>query len=115
MTKELNLGNLDARCDWGFAGDYVRAMWLMLLQPAAEDYVLATGVTHSVRDLCRIAFEHLGLDCREYVREDAASFRLNEAAQLVGNPTKAREKLDWENKINFQSLVMVDADLNLLT
>jgi GDPmannose 4,6-dehydratase len=116
LAKELHLGNLDARRDWGFAGDYVMAMWLMQQQPAAEDYVLATGVTHSVRDLCRIAFKHLGLDYLDYIREDAAAFRPNEKALLVGNATKAKEKLGWENKIDFQSLVhmMVDADLNLL-
>jgi GDPmannose 4,6-dehydratase len=116
LAKELYLGNLDARRDWGFAGDHVQAMWLMLQQPSAEDYVLATGLTHSVRELCHIAFNHLDLDYRDYVREDAAGFRPNEAAQLVGDAKKAKDKLGWENRIDFQSLVqmMVDADLNLL-
>ena len=88
LAKELRLGNLDARRDWGFAGDYVRAMWLMLQQPHPDDYVLATGETHSVRDLCEEAFSHLGLDYREYVVHEAESFRPPETAQLVGNSGK---------------------------
>ena len=117
LAKELHLGNLYARRDWGFAGDYVRAMWLMLQQPQAEDFVLATGQTHSVRDLCDIAFGHLGLDYRDYVREDTAAFRPNESVQLVGNAAKAREQLGWDNEIGFREMVgmMVDADLKLLS
>lgn len=116
LAKELHLGNLDARRDWGFAGDYVRAMWLMLQQTQAEDFVLATGQTHSVRDLCDIAFRHLGLDYRDYVREDAAAFRPNESVQLVGCAEKARAQLGWDNEVGFRDLVgmMVDADLQLL-
>ena len=89
LARELRLGNLDARRDWGFAGDYVRAMWLMLQQPQPDDYVLATGETHSVRDLCDEAFSHVGLDYREHVVQEAESFRPPETAQLVGNPAKA--------------------------
>jgi GDPmannose 4,6-dehydratase len=117
LAKELRLGNLDARRDWGFSGDYVRAMWLMLQQPLANDYVLATGRTHSVRDLCEIAFGHLGLDYRDYVREDIAAYRPNELVQLVGNVARAKEQLGWDNEIGFRELVhmMVDADMELLS
>lgn len=113
LANELRLGNLDARRDWGFAGDYVRAMWLMLQQPHAEDYVVATGEMHSVRELCEIAFGHLGLDYRDYVREDAAAYRPAESVQLVGNSTKARKRLGWVPEVGFQGMVrmMVDADL----
>ena len=113
VAKELRLGNLDARRDWGFAGDYVRAMWLMLQQPQPDDYVLATGETHSVRELCEEAFSHLGLDYRRYVVQEAESFRPPETGQLVGNPAKAHRVLGWKRKISFRDLVrtMVDADL----
>ena len=113
LAKELRLGNLDARRDWGFAGDYVRAMWLMLRQPQSDDYVLATGETHSVRELCDEAFSHLGLDYREYVVKEEESFRPPETAQLVGNPSKAHRVLGWKREISFRDLVrtMVDADL----
>jgi GDPmannose 4,6-dehydratase len=113
LSKELRLGNLEARRDWGFAGDYVRAMWLMLQEPQPDDYILATGETHSVRDLCEEAFSHLGLDYREYVVTEEESFRSPEAAQLVGNPGKARRALGWERTVSFRDLVrrMVDADL----
>ena len=116
LSKELRLGNLDARRDWGFAGDYVRAMWLMLQQPQPDDYVLATGETHSVRDLCEEAFSHLGLDYREYVVLEAESFRAPETAQLVGNPGKARRVLSWKPEVSFRDIVrmMVDADLEAL-
>ena len=116
LAKELRLGNLDARRDWGFAGDYVRAMWLMLQQPQPDDYVLATGETHSVRDLCEEAFSHVGLDHREYVVKEEESFRPPETAQLVGNPTKASRVLGWKREISFRDLVrmMVDADLEAL-
>ena len=116
LEKELRLGNLDARRDWGFAGDYVRAMWLMLQQPRPDDYVLATGETRSVRDLCEEAFSHLGLEYREYVVQEAESFRPPETAQLVGNPAKARGVLGWKREVSFRDLVrrMVDADLEAL-
>ena len=116
LAKELRLGNLDARRDWGFAGDYVRAMWLMLQQPQPDDYVLATGETHSVRDLCEEAFSHVGLDYREYVVLEAESFRSPETAQLLGNPAKARRVLGWKREVSFRDLVrmMVDADLEAL-
>jgi len=116
LAKELRLGNLDARRDWGFAGDYVRAMWLMLQQPRPDDYVLATGETHSVRDLCEEAFSHLGLDYREHVVREAESFRPPETAQLVGNPAKAHRVLGWKPEVSFRDLVrgMVDADLAAL-
>jgi GDPmannose 4,6-dehydratase len=116
LSNVLHLGNLDARRDWGFAGDSVRAMWMMLQQPRADDYVLATGETHSVRDWCNVAFAHLGLDYRDYVREDVASFRPNESIQLVGNSDKARKQLGWLNDVGFRELIcmMVDADLQLL-
>jgi GDPmannose 4,6-dehydratase len=116
LAKELRLGNLDARRDWGFAGDYVRAMWLMLQQPQPDDYVLATGETHSVRDLCEEAFSHAGLDYREHVVQEAESFRPPETAQLVGNPGKAHRILGWKREVSFRGLVrrMVDADLEAL-
>ena len=116
LAKELRLGNLDARRDWGFAGDYVRAMWLMLQQPRPDDYVIATGETHSVRELCEEAFSPLGLDYREYVVQEAESFRPPETAQLVGNPAKAHRVLGWKREASFRDLVrmMVDADLEAL-
>ena len=116
LSTELRLGNLDARRDWGFAGDYVRAMWLMLQQSQPDDYVLATGETHSVRDLCEEAFFHVGLDYREHVVQEAESFRPPETAQLVGNPAKAHRVLGWKREISFRDLVrtMVDADLEAL-
>ncbi len=116
LEKELRLGNLDARRDWGFAGDYVRAMWLMLQQTHPDDYVLATGETHSVRELCEEAFSHVGLDYREYVVKQEESFRPPESAQLVGNPTKAHRVLGWKREVPFRDLVrmMVDADLEAL-
>jgi len=116
LSKELRLGNLDARRDWGFAGDYVRAMWLMLQQPGPDDYVLATGETHSVRELCEEAFSHTGLDYREHVAQEAESFRAPETAQLVGDPGKAHRVLGWRRTVSFRELVrmMVDADLAAL-
>jgi len=116
LEKNLRLGNLDARRDWGFAGDYIRAMWLMLQQPQPDDYVLATGETHSVRDLCEEAFSHAGLDYREHVVHEAESFRPPETAQLVGNPAKAYRALGWKRRVSFRDLVrmMVDADLEAL-
>jgi GDPmannose 4,6-dehydratase len=116
LARELRLGNLDARRDWGFAGDYVQAMWLMLQQPQPDDYVLATGETHSVRELCEEAFSHLGLDYREYVVNEEESFRPPETAQLVGNPAKAHRVLGFKREVSFRDLVrmMVDADLEAL-
>jgi GDPmannose 4,6-dehydratase len=116
LARELRLGNLDARRDWGFASDYVRAMWLMLQQPHPDDYVLATGETHSVRELCEEAFSHLGLDYHEYVVLETESFRAPETSQLVGNPGKAHRVLGWETTVSFRDLVrtMVEADLEAL-
>ncbi len=116
LSGELRLGNLDARRAWGFAGDYVRAMWLMLQQPQPDDFVLATGETHSVRELCEMAFSHLGLDYREYVVTEGESFRPPETAQLVGNPGKAHRVLGWERTVSFHELVrlMVDADVEAI-
>src|SRR6187399_2273515 len=96
LTDTLSLGNLDAQRDWGFAGDYVRAMWLMLQQDKADDYVIATGIEHSVRELVEIAFEHAGLDWRTYVQTDPAFLRPAEVDHLVGSATKARQVLGWE-------------------
>lgn len=114
LERELRLGNLDSRRDWGFAGDYVKAMWLMLQQPEPEDFVLATGETHSVRELCEVAFSRVGLDYRDYVVHQTESFRPPESAQLVGNPAKARRVLGWNPAVGFRELVhmMVDADLD---
>ncbi|MBE0606165.1 MAG: GDP-mannose 4,6-dehydratase [Deltaproteobacteria bacterium] len=116
LARELRLGNLDARRDWGYAGDYVRAMWSMLQQSQPDDYVLATGETHSVRDLCEEAFSHLGFDYREYVVQEEESFRPPETAQLVGNPGKARRVLGWQRTVSFRELVrmMVDADIETI-
>ncbi|MFH1309183.1 MAG: GDP-mannose 4,6-dehydratase [Candidatus Omnitrophota bacterium] len=113
LSKELCLGNLDARRDWGFAGDYTRAMWLMLQQEYAEDYVVATGEIHSVRELCEVAFGCLELDYRDYVREDSALCRSDEFVPLVGNPEKAKKQLGWEPEVKFEEMIkmMVDADL----
>ncbi len=116
-TNELLLGNLDALRDWGFAGDTVNAMWLMLQQNHPEDYLIATGETHSVRDFCECAFSYLGLDYQDYVREDASVYRSVEPAVLVGNADKARTALNWKPKVGFIELVhmMVDADMRKLT
>ncbi len=116
LADELRLGNLDARRDWGFAGDYVRGMWLMLQQPQPDDYVLATGETHSVRDLCEMAFSHLELDYRKYVVAEGEVFRPPETVQLVGNPGKAHRVLGWERTVSFHELVrlMVDADVEAI-
>jgi GDPmannose 4,6-dehydratase len=113
LSKELHLGNLNALRDWGFAGDTVDAMWLMLQYDHADDYVVATGETHSVREFCECAFEYLALDYRDYVREDASAYRPLEAAVLVGNADKARTVLGWKPQVGFDELVhmMVDADM----
>src|SRR5205809_2134754 len=112
-AKEVRLGNLDAKRDWGFAGDYVQAMWMMLQQPKADDYVVASGETHSVRELCTIAFSHAGLDWQEHVVVDPAFVRPAEVDLLIGDASKARRVLGWAPKHSFQQLIemMVDADL----
>ena len=116
LATELRLGNLEAQRDWGFAGDYVEAMWLMLQQSTADDYVVATGETHSVRELAEIAFRRAGLDWEKYVVIDPAFYRPAEVDLLIGAPKKAHEKLGWRPKTTFQQLVemMVDADLERL-
>lgn len=113
LASELRLGNLEARRDWGFAGDYVQAMWLMLQQPKPDDYVIATGQPHSVREFCEIAFSHVGLNYQHYVVQDEENFRVPETTTLVGNPAKAKQLLGWQPKVPFEALVrmMVDADL----
>jgi GDP-D-mannose dehydratase len=113
LATELPMGNLDAERDWGFAGDYVRAMWLMLQQPEPGDYVVATGVAHSVRELCRIAFARVGLEYERHVTLDPRLFRPAEVDHLLGDPTKARTLLGWEPTVTFSDLIetMVDADL----
>ena len=109
----LKLGNLDAKRDWGFAGDYVRAMWLMLQQEKPDDFVIAAGQSHSVQELVELAFSHLDLDWRQYVEIDPSLFRPAEVEHLVGNAAKARRALGWEPKVSFAELVrmMVDAEL----
>ena len=113
LCDSLALGNLDARRDWGFAGDYIKAMWLMLQQPTPDDYVVATGETHPVRELVEIAFQHVGLDWQKYVKVDQRFIRPAEVDLLIGDPTKARTQLGWQQDVNFRGLVtmMVDADL----
>jgi GDPmannose 4,6-dehydratase len=113
LTDHLTLGNLDAQRDWGFAGDYVRAMWRMRQQDEPADYVIATGVSHSVQHLVETAFGHAGLDWRAHVRTDPAFLRPAEVDHLIGDPTKARRVLGWEPSVSFEQLVamMVDADL----
>jgi GDPmannose 4,6-dehydratase len=117
LADHLALGNLEACSDWGFAGDYVRAMWMMMQQDQADDYVIATGVSHSVQQLVEIAFAHAGLDWKQYVRTDPAFLRPAEVDHLIGDPGKARRILGWEPTVNFEQLVamMVDADVARLT
>jgi len=116
LADELRLGNLDARRDWGFAGDYVRAMWLMLQQDQPEDYVIATGETHSVREFVEETFGHLDLDWQKYVVQDERFYRPAEVDLLVGDPSKAKRELGWEPTVGFKQLVqmMVDADMEAL-
>jgi len=116
LAKELRLGNLDSRRDWGFAGDYVRAMWAMLQQDTPDDFVIATGETHSVEELVQTAFDYVGLDWHAYVAQDPRFMRPAEVDLLVGDPSKAGHDLGWEPKVGFKELVymMVDADLALL-
>jgi GDPmannose 4,6-dehydratase len=116
LTEELALGNMDAKRDWGYAKDYVEAMWMMLQQDEPDDYVIATGEAHSVQELVDIAFEHLDLDPEEYVRIDPRFMRPAEVDHLIGDYSKAKEKLGWEPRTSFEELVklMVDSDLELL-
>jgi GDPmannose 4,6-dehydratase len=116
LASELRLGNLEARRDWGFAGDHVEAMWLMLQQDEPGDYVVATDETHSVREFCEIAFAHAGLDYQRYVKVDPKFYRPAEVDLLIGDSTKARKTLGWAPRVKFQELVrmMVDADLALV-
>lgn len=114
--SELRLGNLEAKRDWGYAGDYVKAMWLMLQQDEPGDYVVCSGETHSVREFCELAFAHLGMDYQDFVVIDEAFFRPAEVDMLVGDPSRATAELGWRREVGFQDLVsmMVDADLDLL-
>jgi len=116
QADELVLGNLDARRDWGHAKDYVRAMWMMLQQETPDDYVIATGSTHTVGDCCRVAFEHVDLDFEQYVRTDPRWMRPAEVDLLIGDASKAKEQLGWEPEVTFEELIqgMVDADLATL-
>jgi len=116
MQQELRLGNLEAQRDWGFAGDYVHAMWLMLQQDHADDYVVSTGETHSVREFCEIAFGHVGLDWEQYVVVDEKFFRPAEVDLLIGDSAKAQKVLGWEPETSFEQLVtmMVTADLDFV-
>jgi GDPmannose 4,6-dehydratase len=113
LARELRLGNLDAKRDWGFAGDYVRAMWLMLQQETAVDYVIATGVTHTIRYACEVAFGHMGLDWEQYVVIDERFLRPAEVDLLVGDAGKAARELGWKPEVTFEQMMamMVDADL----
>ncbi|MBI5567355.1 MAG: GDP-mannose 4,6-dehydratase [Chloroflexi bacterium] len=116
LAKDLHLGNLDSKRDWGFAGDYVRAMWLMLQQDRPDDYVVSTGETHSVREFCEVAFDRVQLDWQKYVVQDPAFMRPAEVDHLIGDPAKAGRQLGWEPTVSFKGLVemMVDADMELL-
>lgn len=113
LQQDLFLGNLDAKRDWGFAGDYVRAMWMMLQTEKPDDYVVATGETHSVREFLDLAFSHVGLDWNQYVKIDPRYYRPTEVDLLIGDPSKAKKELGWEPKVSFRQLVtmMVDEDL----
>jgi len=117
LARELRLGNLDAKRDWGFAGDYVRAMWMMLQQPKPEDFVVASGQAHTVRELVELAFDHVGLDWEKHVVVDPAFVRPAEVDLLIGDASRAREKLGWAPTVDFPGLVrmMVDADLERLS
>lgn len=116
FSKELRMGNLDAKRDWGFAGDYVKAMWLMLQQPEPDDYVIATGKTNTVERMVEIAFSHVGLNWRDYTVIDPKFVRPAEVDLLVGDPSKAKKNLGWEAKVSFEELIctMVDADMERL-
>ncbi len=116
LDDKLYLGNLEAKRDWGFAGDYIEGMWMMMQQPVPDDYVLATGETHSVREFLELAFEHAGLDWKKHVEIDPRYFRPAEVDMLLGDATKARNKLGWQPRVSFPELVrmMVDTDLELV-
>jgi GDPmannose 4,6-dehydratase len=116
LAQELRLGNLDAKRDWGHAGEYVKAMWMMLQQPRPDDYVIATGENHSVREFCEIAFRHVGLDYQDWIKVDAALFRPADVETLVGDCSKAREAFGWRPEQGWRELVveMVEADLDLM-
>jgi GDPmannose 4,6-dehydratase len=117
LQDEIVMGNLDARRDWGFAGDYVNAMWLMLQQDEADDYVISTGETHSIEELLTVAFDHVGIDdWRRYVRQDPRFMRPAEVDLLIGDATKARTKLGWKPQVGFEELIrmMVDSDVAAL-
>ncbi len=113
LADTLSIGNLEAHRDWGFAGDYVVAMWRMLQEDRPDDYVVATGVSHSVRELVEVAFAHAGLDWQRHIRVDPTLLRPAEVEYLLGDPSKARAQLGWTPSVNFRELVemMVDADL----
>ncbi len=117
LQKELRMGNLDAKRDWGFAGDYVEAMWLMLQQDKPDDYVIATGETHSIRELLELAFDHVGFDYRQFVVIDSKFIRPAEVDLLCGDATKAKMVLNWKPKMTFKELItiMVDNDIKILT
>lgn len=117
LSKEIKLGNLDAQRDWGFAGDYVRAMWLMLQQDQPDDYVISTNKTHTVRYLTQVAFQHVGLDWEKYVKFDKAFVRPAEVDLLIGDYSKAKSKLGWEPEVSFEKMIqmMVDADIERLS
>jgi GDPmannose 4,6-dehydratase len=116
LEKSLVLGNLDDRQDWGYAPDYIEAMWLMLQQETADDYIIASGETHSVKDVCVIAFSYLGLSYRDFVTTDKKFIRTTEAKQLLGNPDKAQRRLGWKPKTKFKDMIikMTENDLQLL-
>lgn len=117
LAKELRLGNLDARRDWGFAGDYVEAMWLMLQQDAPDDFVIATGETHTVEKLVDVAFSHAGLKWKDFVRQDPAFLRPAEVDLLIGDPSKAQQQLGWKPRVSFEQMIqmMVDSDIERLS
>jgi GDPmannose 4,6-dehydratase len=117
LAKELRLGNLDSQRDWGFAGDYVEAMWLMLQQDKPDNFVIGTGETHAVREFCKIAFAHVDLDYNDYVVQDERFYRPAEVELLISDPSYAKKKLGWELKVNFKQLVcmMVDSDMKRLS
>ena len=117
LSTELRLGNLDARRDWGFAGDYVEAMWLMLQQDTPDDYVIATGETRTVKELVQVAFDRAGLDWEKHVKLDPAFIRPAEVDLLIGDPAKAKKHLGWTPKVSFEEMIgmMVDSDIARLS
>jgi GDPmannose 4,6-dehydratase len=116
LQQELRLGNLDAKRDWGFAGDYVKAMWLMLQQSTPDDYVISTGETHSVQELVEVAFGRVGLDWQKYVKIDKAFLRPAEVDLLIGDCSKAKRELGWTPSVSFKQMIemMVDSDLKII-